>query len=109
MRRRRAVPLAKPTPPPPLPGWPSPRAAALPRCALPPPSCACVQVCTSGKCAAAPSPTPTKSPKTSGAAVTRSASMSRPAASCTDKVKNGLETDVDCGGGKCPVCAANLA
>jgi len=25
--------------------------------------------------------------------------------SCTDKVKNGLETDVDCGGGICPKCA----
>ena len=27
------------------------------------------------------------------------------AASCTDQVKNGAETDVDCGGGTCPKCA----
>ncbi len=27
------------------------------------------------------------------------------AASCTDGVKNGAETDVDCGGGSCPACA----
>ncbi len=26
-------------------------------------------------------------------------------ASCTDHVKNGAETDFDCGGGTCPVCA----
>ena len=26
-------------------------------------------------------------------------------ASCTDKTKNGAETDVDCGGGTCPRCA----
>src|SRR5678815_2627405 len=25
---------------------------------------------------------------------------------CTDKIKNGSETDVDCGGGGCPVCGA---
>jgi hypothetical protein len=28
-----------------------------------------------------------------------------PAPSCTDHVKNGGETDVDCGGGSCPPCA----
>ena len=27
-----------------------------------------------------------------------------PAPTCTDKVKNGAETDVDCGGGTCPTC-----
>ena len=27
-------------------------------------------------------------------------------ASCTDAVKNGAETDVDCGGGTCGTCAA---
>jgi hypothetical protein len=29
--------------------------------------------------------------------------------SCSDGVKNGLETDVDCGGGACPPCAATQA
>src|SRR5687767_11106886 len=29
--------------------------------------------------------------------------------SCTDKAKNGKETDVDCGGGACPKCDANRA
>jgi len=28
-----------------------------------------------------------------------------PAPTCTDGVKNGAETDVDCGGGTCPACA----
>jgi hypothetical protein len=28
------------------------------------------------------------------------------APTCTDKIKNGSETDVDCGGGGCPVCGA---
>ena len=31
------------------------------------------------------------------------------AASCTDTVKNGSETDVDCGGSTCKPCAINLA
>ena len=30
------------------------------------------------------------------------------AATCTDKTLNGLETDVDCGGGTCPTCADGL-
>ncbi|MFT3770587.1 MAG: MopE-related protein [Minicystis sp.] len=30
-------------------------------------------------------------------------------ASCADTVKNGAETDVDCGGGACPPCADGLA
>jgi hypothetical protein len=29
-----------------------------------------------------------------------------PEPTCTDKIKNGSETDVDCGGGACPVCGA---
>ena len=29
--------------------------------------------------------------------------------SCTDLVKNGVETDVDCGGGTCVDCAAGKA
>ncbi len=29
----------------------------------------------------------------------------QPLPTCTDKSKNGAETDVDCGGGTCPVCA----
>lgn len=29
-----------------------------------------------------------------------------PTASCTDGIKNGTETDVDCGGGTCTICAA---
>lgn len=32
-----------------------------------------------------------------------------PAISCTDRVKNGLETDVDCGGVTCPKCAKDKA
>ena len=28
---------------------------------------------------------------------------------CTDKIKNGAETDVDCGGGTCPACATGKA
>ena len=28
--------------------------------------------------------------------------------SCTDAVKNGSETDVDCGGGTCPACGTGL-
>ena len=31
------------------------------------------------------------------------------AATCTDKVKNGAETDIDCGGGTCPTCAVGKA
>jgi hypothetical protein len=30
-------------------------------------------------------------------------------ASCTDVIKNGSETDIDCGGGQCPVCANGKA
>ncbi|MEO8845530.1 MAG: DUF4215 domain-containing protein [Kofleriaceae bacterium] len=30
------------------------------------------------------------------------------APTCTDTIKNGAETDVDCGGGTCPACADNL-
>src|SRR5258708_24522834 len=29
-----------------------------------------------------------------------------PAPTCTDGIKNGNETDVDCGGGTCPSCTA---
>eukprot|EP00735_Rhodelphis_limneticus_P006197 TRINITY_DN18571_c0_g1::TRINITY_DN18571_c0_g1_i1::g.1122::m.1122 TRINITY_DN18571_c0_g1::TRINITY_DN18571_c0_g1_i1::g.1122 ORF type:complete len:219 (+),score=14.07,EphA2_TM/PF14575.1/2.7e+03,EphA2_TM/PF14575.1/2.6e+03,EphA2_TM/PF14575.1/0.49,Holin_LLH/PF09682.5/0.21 TRINITY_DN18571_c0_g1_i1:95-751(+) len=29
-------------------------------------------------------------------------------ATCEDKIKNGLESDVDCGGADCPPCAVNL-
>ena len=32
-----------------------------------------------------------------------------PAGSCTDGVRNGTETDVDCGGGTCPSCQMGLA
>jgi hypothetical protein len=32
--------------------------------------------------------------------------QSMPAPTCTDGVKNGNETDVDCGGGTCPACPA---
>ena len=32
-----------------------------------------------------------------------------PAPTCTDTVKNGTETDVDCGGGNCPTCANGQA
>ena len=28
-----------------------------------------------------------------------------PPPTCTDKIKNGAETDMDCGGGTCPKCA----
>ena len=31
-----------------------------------------------------------------------------PMNACADRVKNGSETDVDCGGGTCPTCAAGL-
>jgi hypothetical protein len=31
-----------------------------------------------------------------------------PAGSCTDRVQNGNETDVDCGGGTCPKCGAGM-
>jgi len=31
------------------------------------------------------------------------------APTCTDKIKNGSETDVDCGGGGCPACSAGQA
>lgn len=31
------------------------------------------------------------------------------APTCTDMVKNGAETDTDCGGGTCPVCGPGLA
>lgn len=27
---------------------------------------------------------------------------------CTDRVKNGMESDIDCGGGTCPLCAGGL-
>jgi hypothetical protein len=32
----------------------------------------------------------------------------QPPPSCTDKAKNGAETDVDCGGGTCPQCPTGL-
>ena len=32
-----------------------------------------------------------------------------PGPSCNDKIKNGNETSLDCGGGTCPPCADNLA
>lgn len=32
-----------------------------------------------------------------------------PAPTCTDTLKNGAETDVDCGGGACPACATGKA
>lgn len=32
-----------------------------------------------------------------------------PVNKCTDRIKDGDETDVDCGGGTCPTCAADLA
>ena len=31
------------------------------------------------------------------------------ATTCADAIKNGTETDVDCGGGLCPGCAAGKA
>jgi hypothetical protein len=31
------------------------------------------------------------------------------AASCSDGIKNGTETDIDCGGGSCPLCAEGRA
>lgn len=34
--------------------------------------------------------------------------LGTPMNACTDRVKNGNETDVDCGGGTCPTCAAGL-
>ncbi len=34
---------------------------------------------------------------------------SPPAATCTDTLKNGDETDADCGGAKCPACALGRA
>jgi hypothetical protein len=51
--------------------------------------CLAARDCQSGVCRAA----------STGAALT-----CRPAA-CTDKVKNGTETDIDCGGAACPKCA----
>jgi hypothetical protein len=32
-----------------------------------------------------------------------------PANPCADRIKDGAETDIDCGGGTCPACAAQLA
>ena len=32
-----------------------------------------------------------------------------PVNACTDRVRDGAETDIDCGGGACPTCAAGLA
>ncbi|MBL0220945.1 MAG: hypothetical protein IPQ07_44630 [Myxococcales bacterium] len=32
-----------------------------------------------------------------------------PVDACTDRVRDGAETDIDCGGGTCPTCAAGLA
>src|SRR6185295_1775645 len=29
------------------------------------------------------------------------------AGACTDQLRNGVETDVDCGGGTCPACDVN--
>ena len=34
--------------------------------------------------------------------------LGAPMNACTDRVKNGAETDVDCGGGTCPTCPAGL-
>lgn len=34
--------------------------------------------------------------------------LGAPMNQCTDRVKNGAETDIDCGGGTCPSCAAGL-
>jgi hypothetical protein len=42
-------------------------------------------------------------------AVCDAVAMTCSAPSCTDKVKNGAETDVDCGGGTCPKCADTKA
>jgi hypothetical protein len=35
-------------------------------------------------------------------------STAAPLDPCTDRIKDGAETDVDCGGGTCPTCAADL-
>ena len=32
-----------------------------------------------------------------------------PTMACVDRVRDGTETDIDCGGGTCPTCAAELA
>jgi hypothetical protein len=34
--------------------------------------------------------------------------MSNVCATCSDGMKNGAETDVDCGGGACPACACGV-
>ena len=44
-----------------------------------------------------------------GGASTGSAGTGGSAPSCTDGVKNGNETDVDCGGGTCPPCADGMS
>lgn len=36
-------------------------------------------------------------------------STAPPMNTCTDRIQDGTETDVDCGGGTCPACAATLA
>ncbi|MEO7328192.1 MAG: hypothetical protein ABI193_06420 [Minicystis sp.] len=40
-----------------------------------------------------------------GGSTSSSGSAGGSGVSCTDAVKNGAETDVDCGGGTCPTCA----
>ncbi len=35
-------------------------------------------------------------------------SIAAPTDACTDRIKDGPETDVDCGGGTCPACPADL-
>ena len=73
------------------------------------PGCAFGQVCVAGSdcesencdggtCGAAPTAAPTPSPPTT------SPTPSPTASNCMDNVKNGDETDVDCGGPNCPGC-----
>eukprot|EP00520_Triparma_pacifica_P008820 CAMPEP_0118651770 /NCGR_PEP_ID=MMETSP0785-20121206/10958_1 /TAXON_ID=91992 /ORGANISM="Bolidomonas pacifica, Strain CCMP 1866" /LENGTH=1735 /DNA_ID=CAMNT_0006544235 /DNA_START=47 /DNA_END=5251 /DNA_ORIENTATION=- len=55
--------------------------------------------CNGGFCGLAPTPAPTTSPPTPGPTPAPTAST------CVDGLKNGDETDTDCGGPSCPGCA----
>uniref|UniRef100_A0A383VI98 Uncharacterized protein n=1 Tax=Tetradesmus obliquus TaxID=3088 RepID=A0A383VI98_TETOB len=57
--------------------------------------CQGTAICTNRVCTAPPVPSPSPSP---------SPSPAPPARTCTDGVRNGRETDVDCGGPDCPAC-----
>ena len=55
--------------------------------------------CVGSACASSPTTSPTTS------SPTIAPTQAPTASSCTDNVKNGDETDVDCGGDSCPGCA----